>query len=517
LQVLPDGSPVLYYEDSPSPESSQPIVAVCGDPACSSVEVTEVKQGMNPDGGAASEALPYWPYVSHDESVRLIACGDERCATILERELYRRFDGTTIVAADVSAGAEGTPVMAIETISQEELQDELSGEDGDGYATHQVSWVICGDPSCETVSVRELGEGTITSLVSLPDGSIAFAAQTGRPAVCLWDDCVDPTVDGLSTLTLYSCRGSVCSSPTTADLEPVTGDVTIADGGVGSAIVFAAEGDLYVLDPGPGPPGRLTEGPDWDGGPAWSPDGTRIAFHTDRDATEADRFENHNIYVMDADGTNTVQVTDHAAGEFFPDWSPDGTHLIFARQTEDAFSRHLVIVDLATGEEQQLTDPTSDADFPAWSPDGTKIAFSGRTSGDCTWEGTDCNTAIFTINTDGTGTTQLTDAPGIDSFPDWSPDGREIAFQTTRSDPTSGRWDIFVMSFDGMEVFPLTDYHGVDQFPSWSPDGAMVLFQSDRSGTPHLYTMRGTDGSELTLIAPSTPRSSFPDWSPATD
>jgi TolB protein len=252
-------------------------------------------------------------------------------------------------------------------------------------------------------------------------------------------------------------------------------------------------------------------------GPVWSPDGTRIAFHTDRDATEADRWENYNIYVMNADGANLVQVTDDSAGEFFPDWSPDGSRLVFSRQNDNGSGRHLVVIDLATGTEEQLTDPTSDADIPAWSPDGTQVAFSGKVSGDCTWEDTDCNIAIFTINADGTGLTQLTDATGIDSFPDWSPNGREIAFHTTRTDPTSGRWDIYVMNFDGREVFALTDYPGADQFPAWSPDGTWVLFQSDRSGTAHLYTLQGTDGSDLTLIAPNTPNAAFPDWSPTSN
>jgi hypothetical protein len=467
---------------------------------------------MGTDQGALMPDLPYWPYVSQFESVGLIGCADERCASIFDRQLYRPFDGTMLHAAHVTPGDDGMPALAVETISQ----DEWSGGGGDGYATHEVLWVLCGDPSCETVSVSELGEGATISMASLSDDHVVVAAQTGLPLLCAVEGCADPAAEGLSTLTLYSCHGSDCLNPLSGDLGGAPGDVAVLDGGVGSAMVFAAEGDLYVLEPGPGTARRLSEGADWEGGPVWSRDGSRIAFHTDRDAAEAEPREDYNIYVMDADGTNLVQITDDPAGEFFPDWSPDGTRLVFARQSENSETRHLVIVDLATGAERELTDPTSDADFPAWSPDGTKVAFSSMTSGDCSWEGTDCNTSIFTINADGSGLTQLTDVPGIDSFPDWSPDGREIAFHTTRADPTSGRWDIYVMSFDGMEVFPLTNDPGVDQFPSWSPDGRLVLFQSDRSGNPHLYTMRGTDGSGITLIAPEIPYAAFPDWSPTT-
>lgn len=513
LQLLPDGSPVLFYADSPPSESSRQIVAVCGDPGCSSVEVTEVLPGMGADQGAAMQNLPYWPYVSQFESVGLIGCGDERCTSVFDRQLYRPFDGTMLLAAHVTSGDDGMPVLAIETISP----DESSGGGGDGYATHEVLWVLCGDPACETVSVNELGEGATISMASLSDDDVVVvAAQTGLPYLCVVEGCADPTAEGLSTLTLYSCHGSDCLNPPSEDTVEVLGDVAVLDGGVGSAMVFVAEGDLYVLEPGPGTARRLSEGVDWEGGPVWSSDGARIAFHTDRDAPETEGGEDYNIYVMDADGTNLVQITDDPAGEFFPDWSPDGTRLVFARQSENSETRYLVIVDLATGDEQQLTDPTSDADFPVWSPDGTTVAFSSRTSGDCSWVGTDCNTSIFTIKTDGSGLTQLTDVPGIDSFPDWSPDGREIAFHTTRVDPNSGRWDIYVMSFDGAEVFPLTDGPGVNQFPSWSPDGTLVLFQSDRSGNPHLYTMRGTDGSDITLIAPEIPYAGVPDWSPTT-
>lgn len=506
VRVLPDGSPVLFF-DSGGPGSAEGEtrhLLVCTDPACTSTITSDFVEPPI-DGAATPSDLPLIAYVANLEVVHLIGCLDEHCVEASVLDVYRQFEGTVIVAADAVIDTDRSPFLAVHTIPLSELTMD---------GTHQILAVDCDDPICGSVSTGILGDGNHVSIAVFPDGGFAVATQTGRPILCL-EDCVDPDDTDLSTLTLYLCLGAGCAASATSDVVTAAGSVeTPRD----AAIAFSTEGDIYILGPETTTSAKLTDSPSWDGAPVWSPDGTRIAFHSDRNATEADEFQNYDIYIMDADGTNVTQVTNDPAGEFFPEWSPDGTRLVFARQS-DTDDRYLVIVELDSNREFRLTDQTRPADLPAWSPDGSSIAFSGRTSGDCSWEGTDCNVNIYLINVDGSDLTQLTDSNGINAFPAWSPDGREIVFHTTRNDPSStiweiSNWDIYVMSHDGVEVSALTDYAGADQMPSWSPDGKTIVFQSDRTGIPRLYTMTRINGFDATLIAPDIQYAEFPDWSP---
>jgi Tol biopolymer transport system component len=119
-------------------------------------------------------------------------------------------------------------------------------------------------------------------------------------------------------------------------------------------------------------------------------------------------------------------------------------------------------------------------------PTNGKIAFTSNRDG---------NDEIYVMNADGTGQTNLTNHPGYDSVPEWSPDGTKIAFVSDRSGDT----DIYIMNADGSGVTNLTNDANADVSPSWSPDGK-VLFSSDRSGNHELYVMNA-DGSNVTLLA----------------
>ena len=183
--------------------------------------------------------------------------------------------------------------------------------------------------------------------------------------------------------------------------------------------------------------------PVYDGGPVWSPDGSRIAFTSNRDYNFA-------IYIMNADGSNARLVT----------------------------------------------DKTLEPGAIAWSPDGSKIAFSDGIRGVPDVVGAKPSVHIYTLNVDGTQLTKLTNDGIINDGPSWSPDGKQIAFNSIR-DP-DGRFKIWVMNADGSDQRRLTNIHGTsnalfygDGGPVWSPDGSKILFNGyrDFNGTRNCYVV----------------------------
>lgn len=184
---------------------------------------------------------------------------------------------------------------------------------------------------------------------------------------------------------------------------------------------------------------RLTEHEGNDLLPAWSPDGSQIAFASNRDG-------DWDIYLMDADGGNLRQLTDNPGFESKPSWSPDGTKIAF--DSGEGFNRAIYVID-SDGLNPRLVIQ-ADGGWPAWSPDNNRIAFFGRMNG---------NPEIYVVDVDGTNLTRITHNNIDDWEPSWSPDGEWLLF-------VSGQVpDIFVMRADGSESYRLTQ----DSFGDWTP------------------------------------------------
>ena len=218
--------------------------------------------------------------------------------------------------------------------------------------------------------------------------------------------------------------------------------------------------------------------------PAWSPDGSRIAFDARR--WPSDEW---NLYTMNADGSDVRQVTVHAAqqgavhassigapiddaesatipivsGNVEPMWSPDGSRIVFYSFLGPGFGpRDIFTINVDGSDLRRLTSDL-DAVAPAWSPDGSRIAF--YMSGD-----------IFTMAPDGGDIRRLTDRDDLhDAGPAWSPDGVRIAFGRS-NDATS---DIVVMCADGTGLSRLATM-STDRQPAWSPDGSRIAVSRSR-------------------------------------
>jgi Tol biopolymer transport system component len=149
----------------------------------------------------------------------------------------------------------------------------------------------------------------------------------------------------------------------------------------------------------------------------------------------------------------------------------------------------------------RLTNNSANDGHPSWSPDGKKIAFnSTRVGGD---------EEIFVMNADGSNQIRLTFASAPDNEPSWSPDGTKIAFQSSRD----GNREIYVMNADGTNQTRLTLNSAVDARPSWSSNGTKIVFESERDGNSEIYVMNA-DGTNQTRLTNDPATDGFPAFSP---
>lgn len=131
-----------------------------------------------------------------------------------------------------------------------------------------------------------------------------------------------------------------------------------------------------------------------------------------------------------------------------------------------------------------LTNSPGDDEDPRWSPDGQRIAFVSMRDG---------NAEIYVASSDGTGATNITNNSAEDLQPRWSPDGQRIAFVSDRG----GDRDVFVCSSDGSNVVDVSRSAGTDWFPSWKPDGERIVFYSDRDANNEVYLANSRTGWAL--------------------
>ncbi len=251
--------------------------------------------------------------------------------------------------------------------------------------------------------------------------------------------------------------------------------------------------EIYVMDGDGRNQRRVTVNPSVDRNPAWSPDGKKIAFVSNRN----NENKNHRqIWVIDADGKNPIRLTDGLV-DVFPDWSPDGTKIVYdAHLVPD--DHHLapggITVMDADGNNKKLVKNARGL-HPTWSPDGKRIAFIS---------GVDVINHVFVMDADGRNRTQLTHDFVRKRLPSWSHDGRRIAYE--------GDNVIWVVDSDGVNPRQLTWHVATDEHPTWSPDSESIAFQSWRDGGSRIYTVDVTSGAVNVMQHARRFGDGQPDW-----
>jgi TolB protein len=246
--------------------------------------------------------------------------------------------------------------------------------------------------------------------------------------------------------------------------------------------VYTVKSDGGGLTPiGPGcTPGGCGEDRD----PAWSPDGTTIAFIREWGAVRNGQIEHSEIFLMSTDGSDVRRLTHLTARKPFSRavrgaaWSPDGQRLVFALHNSDstrpADGRALFVVG-ARGDGLHRLTPWSlrAGDHPDWSPDGSRILFTAvRTEdalSDLDWSR---DGDLYTVRADGAGPRRLTDLGAYVSSVQsgsFSPDGRSIVFATSAGAVGDRGPDVYVMAADGTNIRPVTRTANWEGSPDWGP------------------------------------------------
>ena len=265
-------------------------------------------------------------------------------------------------------------------------------------------------------------------------------------------------------------------------------------------IVFTSRRDgnseIYVMDTDGGNQENLTNHPAYDAQPDWSPDGRKIAFVSGRDGSPSQ------IHVMDADGKNVIKLTIGWGGKSDPDWSPDGRKIAFTVDNLFPKEDHIAVMDADGKNRKKLEDQ---AMYPSWSPDGGEIAF-------VSWR--DGANEIYVTGVGGLRRKRVTQDLVDKWSPSFSPDGRRIAYAAAHEEFIH----IHVIGADSRNRVRLTHNEEGHWAPAWSPDGRIIAydvwdgFGADLHGSIHLMT---ADGKYLRQLSDDRGARDFePDISP---
>ena len=206
------------------------------------------------------------------------------------------------------------------------------------------------------------------------------------------------------------------------------------------------------------------------------------------------------IYIIDTNGKNLRNLTNHGAGDFYATWAPDGRSFAFASNRDGNFEIYIrtfneVQVRRLTNQPEDDLDPVWSAEFPAWSPDGNWIAFIS---------GYD----IYKIDINGKNLQRLTNQ-GINYNQAWSPDGQSIAFNSIGNN----NFGLYVMDADGRNLRQIKNPGGPTPVsPAWSPDGKQIACAVGSDGIG-IYIM-DIDGQNARRVSPLGTFSYNPAWSP---
>src|SRR5687768_3186918 len=271
---------------------------------------------------------------------------------------------------------------------------------------------------------------------------------------------------------------------------------------------YRFEAEIWVMDSVGATPRRLTHNTSDDFGVAWSPDGKSLVFGATQFGHDANRTVvplTQHLYTVNPDGGAPVMLTPGNMRAQFPSWSPDGSTIVFHGGYGGVGDELEIFLIAPDGTDLRRLTSNAWADMrPDWSPDGRKLAFQSNRDG---------SAEIFVMNADGSDVVQLTksDSGVMNRAPDWSPDGKQILFVSNRD----GNLEIYVMNADGTNITRVTNDPGEDADPEWTPDGRIVFdsrIPVDGRLVEQLH-ITNVDGTNVVAITGAPSSNSHAAWS----
>ena len=259
--------------------------------------------------------------------------------------------------------------------------------------------------------------------------------------------------------------------------------------------------DIYIMDTNGGNLRNLTNHPAYDAKATWAPNGRAFAFVSDRDGDSE-------IYIMNLNGTEPRRLTYRPGPDINPAWSPDGKWIAFSAgiRKEQSYSYDLYKIDIHGENLQQLTDDGKYNLVPSWSPDGEQIAFYSRPK--------DIG-GIYVMNADGKRIRRVMRPQDRGTAPSWSPDGKQIAYYVGIMG--SG---IYIMGAQGQNPRRVTPNKIWSYSPSWSPDGKWIAYHAEIDnpwGNPNVDVniyLVSVDGGKPRKITKHVGKDRDPAWVP---
>lgn len=256
--------------------------------------------------------------------------------------------------------------------------------------------------------------------------------------------------------------------------------------------------EIYTVDVNNLTLNRLTNNNVGEYDPVFSPDGSKIAFVRNTDL-------NRQIFIMNSDGSNQVQLTNNGYAEE-PIFSPDGSKIIFDGWDQAIGDGIYVMNSNGSNKTRLVAAITSYGNRPVFSPDGTKISYDAHCQ-DLQFCPND-NNEIYVMNSNGSNQTRLTYNFVKTTEASYSNDGRKIVFTENRNND----FEIFIQSVNEYYSERLTNNSVKDYSPVVSPNGAKVAFTSDRDGNEEIYLMNA-DGTNQTRLTNNSASDSDPTFS----
>ena len=450
----------------------------------------------------------------------LLACGDD---TTPDGEQGSPPVATQVVTPPASPapdGERGSPPVATQVVTPL-ASPAPDGEEGSPPVATQVV-----TPPASPAPDGEQGSPPVATQVVTPPASPTPLADLGTTPgqiafACSWAICV-ANADGSGVARLTDLESGLALGPSWSPDGRQIAFTSLGTGDEDTSSIYVMTSSIYVMNADGSNMKQLTDHPPGGWGPFWSPDGRRIAFLGSLGTGDEYQWA---IYVMNADGsgvTRLVDYDDEALG--IPgtlSWSPDGRQIAFLGSlgTGDEYTSAIYVMNADGSSVRQLTDHTNYDASPVWSPDGRRIAF-------ISWEDVDTpdvSGGIYVMNADGSNVTQLADDSEFTRLSlslSWSPDGRRISFISLGEEDTSA---IYVMNADGSDVTHLADSAGwVTPFflpsISWSPDGQQIAFTSPGDEGASAISIANADGSGVRQLTGNSEFAQFdssPVWSPA--